>query len=83
MNADYIVRGIRTAQDYEYERAMRQINADMHPAVGTVFLIPPREYIEVSSTLVKGLIGPSGWQKIVARYLPEEVLRLMLSWEKA
>jgi phosphopantetheine adenylyltransferase len=50
--------------------AMRYINAEFDSAVRTVFLIPPRDLIEVSSSFVKGLVGPAGWEKILPKYLP-------------
>jgi pantetheine-phosphate adenylyltransferase len=73
MNADYILRGIRSPHDYEYERVMHHINADMAPQVQTVFLMPPRDIAELSSSMVKSLIGPEGWQDIVRRYVPPSV----------
>ncbi|MBP6115626.1 MAG: pantetheine-phosphate adenylyltransferase [Neisseriaceae bacterium] len=73
IDADYIVRGIRTASDYEYERSMRYINSDMQPDVATVFLMPPREYAEVSSTMVKGMVGPKDWQEVIRQYVPDAV----------
>ena len=71
--ADFILRGIRSPHDYEYERVMRHINADMAPEITTVFLMPPRDMAELSSSMVKGLIGPEGWQDIVERYVPTPV----------
>lgn len=71
--ARYILRGIRSESDYEYERGMRNINGDLNASVTTVFLMPPRDIAEVSSSLVKGLIGPAGWEEIVRRYTPEPV----------
>ncbi|MDA2914979.1 pantetheine-phosphate adenylyltransferase, partial [Acidobacteriia bacterium AH_259_A11_L15] len=65
VNAQYIVRGIRTASDYEYERGMRHINRDLDQEVETVFLIPPREIAEVSSSFVKGLVGPHDLTEIL------------------
>ena len=73
LGAAYILRGIRGESDYEYERAMRYINGDMAPGITTVFLMPPREIAEVSSSLVKSLIGPAGWQDVVRKYLSPEV----------
>lgn len=70
MDAESILRGIRSPDDYEYERVMRHINADMAPTITTVFLMPPREMAEVSSSMVKSLIGPEGWEDIVRRYVP-------------
>ncbi|MGA0846289.1 MAG: pantetheine-phosphate adenylyltransferase, partial [Luteolibacter sp.] len=49
------------------------INADMAPEISTVFLMPPRDMAEVSSNMIKSLIGPAGWEETVRRYLPEPV----------
>ncbi|MDO5059105.1 MAG: pantetheine-phosphate adenylyltransferase, partial [Neisseria sp.] len=67
-----------SAGDYEYERSMRYINSDLHADILTVFLMPPREFAEVSSTMVKGLIGPEGWRETVRRYLPPPVYEKIL-----
>lgn len=73
VGAKFIVRGIRTASDYEYERTIRYINSDLHPEIATVFLMPPREFAEVSSTMVKGMVGPRGWRDMIRRYVPVAV----------
>jgi pantetheine-phosphate adenylyltransferase len=73
MQAKYILRGIRSPNDYEYERVMRQINADMAPEINTVFLMPPRDIAELSSNMIKSLTGPIGWEETVKRYVPEPV----------
>jgi pantetheine-phosphate adenylyltransferase len=36
-------------------------------------MVPPRELVEVSSSFVKGLVGPAGWQTVVKKYLPSPV----------
>lgn len=74
-HAKYVLRGIRSPGDYEYERVMRHINGDMAPEITTVFLMPPRDIAEVSSNMVKGLIGPRGWEDMVKRYVPDPVFR--------
>jgi pantetheine-phosphate adenylyltransferase len=71
--ASYILRGIRSQTDYEYERVMRNINGDLDQHITTIFLTPPRGIAEVSSSMVKGLIGPEGWEKIVKEYVPKAV----------
>lgn len=75
--AKYMLRGIRSPNDYEYERVMRHINADMAPEITTVFLMPPRDIAEVSSNMVKSLIGPTGWEETVKRYVPTPVFELI------
>jgi pantetheine-phosphate adenylyltransferase len=78
VGATHILRGIRTESDYEFERTMRNINGDLDAGICTVFLMPPRRIAEVSSSMVKGLIGPVGWQKIVRKYVPGPVYRKLL-----
>ena len=77
IGAQYIVRGIRSPSDYEYERVMRQINEDICPEITTVFLMPSRAVAEVSSSMVKALVGPVGWEAQVRRYVPEPVFELL------
>ncbi len=79
VDAHYILRGIRSPGDYEYERIMRHINSDMAPDIQTVFLMPPRDIAELSSSMIKGLIGPEGWQETVRRYVPEAVFKKLES----
>jgi len=77
MEADYILRGIRSTHDYEYERVMRHINSDMAPQIDTVFLMPPRDIAELSSNMIIGLTGPRGWEESVRRYVPTPVLEAL------
>ena len=77
MDAQFILRGIRSPDDYEYERVMRHINSDMAPEITTTFLMPPRDIAELSSSMVKGLIGPEGWEDIVRRYVPIPVFNAL------
>ena len=78
VKAGYILRGIRSEGDYEYERVMRHVNGDLNRSILTVFLMPPREIAEVSSGFVKGLVGPEGWEKIVKKYIPPSVYEKFL-----
>ena len=75
VGAGFILRGIRNEQDYGYERGMRYVNAELDARVRTVFLIPPRELVEVSSSFVKGLVGPAGWEEVLKKYVPSAVYR--------
>jgi len=79
LGARYILRGIRNESDYAREREMRYINADLEPEILTVFLMPPREIAEVSSSFVRGLIGPEGWEDVVHRFVPQSVYDFFLA----
>jgi len=78
IGATHVLRGIRSESDYEYERTMRYINGDLDGDICTVFLMPPRDIAEVSSSMVKGLVGPKGWQKVVRKYVPLPVYEHLL-----
>ncbi len=78
IGATHILRGIRTESDYEFERTMRNVNGDLDGRICTVFLMPPRGIAEVSSSMVRGLIGPVGWKKIVRKYVPDPVYNRLL-----
>lgn len=78
VGATHILRGIRSESDYEYERVMRNINGDLSADITTVFLMPPRDIAEVSSSMVKGLIGPAGWQRVVKPYVPKPVFQSLV-----
>jgi len=78
IGATHILRGIRSESDYEYERTMRNINGDFDPGICTVFLMPPRDIAEVSSSMIKGLIGPKGWQRVVRKYVPTPVYQYIV-----
>lgn len=79
IGAQYILRGIRESSDYEFERKMRYVNADLAPNIETLFFMPPREIAEISSTMVKGLVGPDGWETVVRRYVTEPVYQRLLA----
>jgi len=78
VGARFVLRGVRNEMDYAYERAMRNINGDLSPDITTVFLMPPRPISEASSSLVRSLMGPEGWQEIVRSYVPKPVFDRLL-----
>lgn len=83
VGARFVIRGIRNEADYQYERAMRYVNTDLNPGLSTVFLIPPRPLCEISSSFVKGMIGPAGWAEVVKGYVPPVVFARLSDWAAA
>ncbi len=65
-----IVKGLRAAGDFEYERPMAEMNALLAPAVDTVFLAASASYATVSSSLIKEVAGLGG---DVSAFVPEQV----------
>lgn len=60
MNARYLLRGLRTAADFEYERAIGQVNKAMKPEIESVFLLTAPEYTPVNSTIVRDILMHGG-----------------------
>ncbi|HZL09661.1 MAG TPA: pantetheine-phosphate adenylyltransferase [Prolixibacteraceae bacterium] len=60
VNARYILRGLRTSADFEYERAIAQINKKMHPQIESVFLLTMPEHTPINSTIVRDIILHGG-----------------------
>ena len=60
LGCDVIVRGVRGATDFEYERQMAITNRAMQPGVETVFLLPSPAHQAISSSLVRQIAGMGG-----------------------
>lgn len=60
VHANYILRGIRTAADFEYERAIAQTNKQMYPKIETVFLLTTPEHTPVTSSIVRDILRHGG-----------------------
>ncbi len=58
--AKYLLRGLRTSSDFEYERAIAQVNKVMNPEIETVFLLTFPEHTFVTSTIVRDIIRHGG-----------------------
>ena len=68
--APYILRGLRSVTDYDYEYQIAQINKAMWPDLETVFLISLPEYTPISSKMVRDVILYGGEYK---RFVPDAV----------
>ncbi len=58
--AGYLLRGLRTAADFEFERAIAQVNKAMYPEIETVFLLTVPEHSFINSTIVRDIIRSGG-----------------------
>lgn len=66
VGATHIIRGLRSAKDYEYERDMAIVNRRL-AGIETIFLYTDPQYTAISSSLVRELIGLG---KDVEQFLP-------------
>lgn len=70
LGAQYLLRGIRSIKDYEYEKEIAQMNRHLAQEIETVFLLAAPEYSHISSSLLKEVLLFGG---DVRQYLPEPV----------
>ena len=66
-DAGFIVRGIRTVKDFEYEEGIADINRRLN-GIETIFLFTEPELTSVSSSVVRELLH---YGKDVSMFLPE------------
>lgn len=70
IGAQYILRGIRYISDFEYEKAIADMNRMLAPGIETLFLTCAPEFSTISSTLVRDVIRNKG---NVGLFVPKEV----------
>ena len=70
VGAKYILRGIRYVNDFEYEKAIADMNRSIAKEIETVYLTCLPQYTSVASTLVRDVLKYGG---DVSQFLPEAV----------
>jgi pantetheine-phosphate adenylyltransferase len=58
--AGFLLRGLRTSADFEYERAIAQVNKAMAHDIESVFLLTAPEHTPINSTIVKDILRHGG-----------------------
>jgi pantetheine-phosphate adenylyltransferase len=56
IGARYLLRGLRNASDFDYEKTISQLNHIVGQGIETVFLIAQPEFTHISSTIVREII---------------------------
>ena len=72
-NAQFILRGIRTVNDFEYEKTAADMNRALS-GIETVIIFTEPEYTHISSTVVRELLR---FGKDVSPFVPEKIYELM------
>lgn len=73
-DADAIVRGLRSAGDFEYELPLAQANYKLNGRADTIFLATSPQYSYVSSSAVKELMR---YNADISGYVPMEALKYL------
>ncbi len=74
VDANYILRGIRYVNDFEYEKAIADMNRSLDENIETIFLTCLPKYTSVASTLVRDVIRYGG---DVSQFVPDVVLKTL------
>jgi len=80
VGANCIVRGIRYVNDFEYEKAIADMNRSLDGNIETIFLTCLPKYTSVASTLVRDVIRNGG---DVSQFVPDVVLKTIHHMEEA
>ena len=71
IGAGYMIRGIRTVSDFEYEKAIAQMNHSLAPEIESIFIVSKPGYSSISSTIVREIMRFNG---DVSQFIPKEAL---------
>ena len=71
IGATYMIRGIRSTSDFEYEKAISQMNHAMRPEIESIFILSKPGFSAISSTIVRDILRNGG---DVSKFVPKEVL---------
>jgi pantetheine-phosphate adenylyltransferase len=70
-NALYLIRGLRTSADFEFERSVAQVNNKLVPEIETVFLLTKPEHVMVTSSIVREVHRNGG---DVSQFVPAGII---------
>ncbi len=70
VDAQYILRGLRTSADFEFERRVGQINKQLYPEIENVFLLSLPEHTSLSSSIIRDIVSNGGDASI---FVPKSV----------
>lgn len=58
--ANFILRGLRTSADFEFERGIGQINRRLEPGIETVFFLTEPQFTPITSSIVRDVARHGG-----------------------
>jgi pantetheine-phosphate adenylyltransferase len=74
IGANYMIRGIRAVSDFEYEKAIAQMNYALNPEIESIFIVSKPGYSSISSTIVREILRHHG---DVTQFIPKEALAFL------
>jgi len=74
IGAKYMIRGIRTVSDFEYEKAIAQMNHALVPEIESIFIVSKPGYSSISSSIVRDILRYKG---DISQFVPKEILEFI------
>lgn len=71
VNSKFLLRGLRTSSDFEFERSIGHINKQLYPGIETVFLLTQPEYMSLNSSIVREIVRYNG---DASQFVPEGIV---------
>ena len=75
LKAQYLVRGIRSVNDFQEEFDIYHVNRKIEKGIETIFLMPDIDLSPLRSSMVKGLVGYNNWWITIGDMVSDRVLR--------
>jgi len=71
-NARFILRGLRTSADFEFERSIGQVNKILDEGIETVFMLTSTKHTPITSSVVRDIIRHHG---NLEKLIPKAILK--------
>lgn len=69
-NAQYIIRGLRTSADFDFERTIGQINRILNPTIENIFMLTLPEFTPINSSIVRDVHKNGG---NIQKFIPDSI----------
>jgi len=75
-NASFILRGLRTAADFEFERGIGQVNKLLKSDIETIFMLTSTAHTPISSSIVRDVYKNGG---DISKLIPKEIIEEIIA----
>lgn len=72
--AEFILRGLRDVKDFEFEKSIAAMNAQLNNGIQSIFLMTQPEFAAINSSIVREILKNKG---DASAFLPNEILKLI------
>jgi pantetheine-phosphate adenylyltransferase len=74
IGAKYLLRGLRTSADFEFERSIGQINKQLDYQIETIFMLTQPEHTSLNSSIVRDILRHGGPAE---QFIPQEAWKII------